>query len=61
MVEARTNEPLLLPLSWVGYLALALAGGGGVVRAVWVRCALLLGGSFWRNPKVCVRGEVGGG
>ena len=25
MVEARTNEPPLVPLSWVGYLALALA------------------------------------
>ena len=44
MVEARTNEPPLVPLSWLGYLALALAGGGGVVRAVWVRCALLFGG-----------------
>ena len=26
MVEARTDEPPLVPLSWVGYLALALAG-----------------------------------
>ena len=26
MVEARGNEPPLVPLSWVGYLALALAG-----------------------------------
>ena len=26
MVEARKNEPPLVPLSWVGYLALALAG-----------------------------------
>ena len=26
MVEARTNEPPLVPLSWPGYLALALAG-----------------------------------
>ena len=25
MVEARTDEPPLVPLSWVGYLALALA------------------------------------
>ena len=26
MVEARTDDPPLVPLSWVGYLALALAG-----------------------------------
>ena len=61
MVEARTDEPPLVPLSWVGYLALALAGEeslrvpfGCVVPYSW-------GGAFWRNPKVCVRGEVGEG
>ena len=26
MLEARMNEPPLVPLSWVGYLALALVG-----------------------------------
>ena len=30
VVEARTLKPLLVPLSWVRFFALGLAGGGGL-------------------------------
>ena len=42
MVEARTNEPPLVPLSWVGGLALALAGE----ELLRVPCACVVPYSF---------------
>ena len=60
MVEARTDEPPLVTLSWVGYLALALAGEESL-RVPFGCVVPYSGGTFWGNPKVRVRGEMGEG
>ena len=54
MVKARTNEPPLVPLSWVGYFALALAGEESLRVPFRSLVPYSLGGAFWRNPNVAV-------
>ena len=61
VAQARTNEPPLVPLSWVGYLALALAGAEALRVPFWCFVPYTSGGAFWRNRKVPVGGEVGAG
>ena len=61
MVEARTNQPPLVQLSWVGYLALALTCMGTLRVPFGCVVPYSWGAAFWRNPKLRVRGEVGEG
>ena len=59
MLEGWMNEPSLVPLSWVGYLALVLAEGEGL--RVPFGCVVLYssGGRFVEIQRFCLRGEVG--
>ena len=57
MVEAQTNEPPLVPLSWVGYRALALVGGGCCACRLGALCPTLGGGGFLEKSKWGRRGS----
>ena len=57
MVEARADEPPLVPLSWVGYLALALAGEESLRVPFGCVVPYSLGGRFGEIQKFVSEGR----